>query len=289
VFHAAGVLDDQVLLDMPLSSIDHVFRGKVQGAWNLHELTRALPVEQFVLFSSAVAVLGSPGQANYVAANAFLDGLAHHRRALGLRASSINWGPWAEVGMAADLLEKEKDAELGHMVKLIGARRGLQILEDTVAANWCQITPLPFDVTNLMQFNPRAASNHYFADVMRSELQVLGSASGSVQLQRPELDEEFVAPRTELERTIASIWQRALGIDRVGVTDDFFSLGGDSVLAAQIAAQVTKTFAVQFDLKAAFEALTVERVAQLVEASLLEKLGGMSDEEAGQLLGTTTE
>ena len=289
VFHAAGVLDDQAMLDMPLSSIDDVFRPKVAGAWNLHELTRDAELEAFVLFSSAAAVLGSPGQSNYVAANSFMDALAHHRRARRLPASSINWGPWAEVGMAADLLEQEKDQELGHLVKLIKADQGLQILEDIIAASWCQITPLPFDITNLMQFNPGALSNHYFQDVVRSELQALGSATGSVQLQRPELDEEFVAPRNEIERTIASIWQRALGIDRVGVRDDFFSLGGDSVLAAQIASHVTKTFAVPLDLKAAFEALTVERVAQLVETKLLERLEGMSDEEAARLLESTAE
>ncbi len=131
-----------------------------------------------------------------------------HRRARRLPASSINWGPWAEVGMAADLLEQEKDQELG-LVKLIQAEQGLQILEDIIAASRCQITPLPFDITNLMQFNPGALSSHYFQDVVRSELQALGSATGSVQLQRPELDEEFVAPRNEIERTIASIWQRA--------------------------------------------------------------------------------
>ena len=81
--------------------------SKVLGAWNLHELTRDQPLDLFVLFSSAAALLGSPGQGNYAAANAFLDALAHHRRWEKRPALSVNWGSWAEVGMAARLSEAE--------------------------------------------------------------------------------------------------------------------------------------------------------------------------------------
>jgi len=101
VIHAAGVLDDRLLLDLDPESVRRVFAPKVLGAWNLHVLTANLPLDFFVMFSSVASVLGSPGQANYAAANAFLDGLAHERRARGLASLSINWGPWAEVGMAA--------------------------------------------------------------------------------------------------------------------------------------------------------------------------------------------
>lgn len=101
VIHAAGVLDDRLLLNQDAESFGRVLAPKVLGAWNLHSLTADLPLDFFVLFSSVASVLGSPGQANYAAANAFLDGLAQDRRARGLPSLSINWGPWAEVGMAA--------------------------------------------------------------------------------------------------------------------------------------------------------------------------------------------
>ncbi|HEV2521761.1 MAG TPA: SDR family NAD(P)-dependent oxidoreductase [Candidatus Acidoferrales bacterium] len=101
VIHAAGVLDDHLLLNLNADSFQRVLAPKVLGAWNLHSLTANLPLDFFIVFSSVASILGSPGQGNYAAANAFLDGLAHERRSRGLPCLAINWGPWAEVGMAA--------------------------------------------------------------------------------------------------------------------------------------------------------------------------------------------
>jgi NADPH:quinone reductase-like Zn-dependent oxidoreductase/pimeloyl-ACP methyl ester carboxylesterase/NADP-dependent 3-hydroxy acid dehydrogenase YdfG/acyl carrier protein len=100
IVHAAGVLDDGVLVKQTWPRFSRVLAPKVAGAWNLHVATRSLELDFFVLFSSVAAVMGAPGQGNYAAANAFLDGLAALRRSQGLPATSINWGPWAAGGMA---------------------------------------------------------------------------------------------------------------------------------------------------------------------------------------------
>jgi myxalamid-type polyketide synthase MxaD len=100
VFHAAGVLADGTLAATSWSHFTGALAPKVAGAWNLHQRTRDLPLDFFVLFSSGASVLGSPGQSNYAAANAFLDALAHYRQQRALPGLSINWGPW-QVGMAA--------------------------------------------------------------------------------------------------------------------------------------------------------------------------------------------
>ena len=101
MIHAAGVLDDGLIGEQTWERFEKVLAPKVIGAKLLHEFTRSLELDFFVLYSSAASVLGSPGQSNYATANAFLDGLAWQRRSLGLPATSINWGPWTE-GMADD-------------------------------------------------------------------------------------------------------------------------------------------------------------------------------------------
>ena len=107
MIHAAGVLDDGIVLRQSRDAFERVLAPKLRGAWNLHAATAERPLDFFVLFSSVAALIGNAGQANYAAANTFLDALAHARRARGLAAHAINWGPWAEVGMAAriDIVE----------------------------------------------------------------------------------------------------------------------------------------------------------------------------------------
>ena len=120
IIHAAGVLDDGLVRQAEWSDFETVLGPKASGAWHLHELTAADRLDFFVLYSSTASLLGAAGQANYAAANAFLDGLAHHRRALGLPGLSVNWGAWSTVGMAARLVDGSQ--------RRIG-RRGVRLID----------------------------------------------------------------------------------------------------------------------------------------------------------------
>jgi polyketide synthase 12 len=113
VIHTAGVLDDALVTSLTPERVDAVLRAKVDAAWNLHELTRDANVSAFVMFSSMAGLVGSSGQANYAAANSFLDGLAVHRRAHGLPAISLGWGLWEQASDMTGGLDALGRARLG--------------------------------------------------------------------------------------------------------------------------------------------------------------------------------
>jgi acyl transferase domain-containing protein/acyl carrier protein len=145
IVHAAGVLDDGVLLQQTRERFERVMASKVQGAWNLHEASAGLELDFFVLFSSVVSLLGSPGQGNYAAANAFLDGLATYRRARGQPALSVNWGPWDESGMAAALKAPLRARMRASGVRLIQPADGYRLLETLLGRSLPQVAVLPID------------------------------------------------------------------------------------------------------------------------------------------------
>ncbi|MFC4536701.1 SDR family NAD(P)-dependent oxidoreductase [Sphaerisporangium dianthi] len=130
VVHAAGVLDDAVIEALTFEQIDRVLHAKMTAALNLHELTADLELRAFVLFSSAGATFGVPGQGNYAPANAFLDALAQHRRAAGLPATSIGWGAWQGSGMATGAVRTLLDR---HGVPAIDTRLAIEALRQALA------------------------------------------------------------------------------------------------------------------------------------------------------------
>ncbi|MGW7687659.1 type I polyketide synthase [Streptomyces asiaticus] len=144
VVHTAGVLDDGVIGSLTPERVDHVMRPKVDAAWNLHELTRELDLTAFVLFSSASGVFGTPGQGNYAAANAFLDALAAHRRAEGLPAVSLAWGPWAGAGMAGGLDEADISRMRRAGLPPLSPAEGLALLDAALTTD--EVAPVPMRV-----------------------------------------------------------------------------------------------------------------------------------------------
>lgn len=150
VLHAAGSVDDDMLADLTPSRFEGVMVPKVRGTWNLHALTSNLPLDFFVMFSSGAALLGSPGQGNYAAANTFMDALAHRRRARGLPALSVNWGSWSEVGMAALLDERYQRRWASMGLGMIAPDDGIRMLLTLLASNRsAQVAALPLVIDRL--------------------------------------------------------------------------------------------------------------------------------------------
>ena len=146
VFHAAAVLQDAVIGSLEPESLDPVFGPKANAAWYLHELTREIGLGAFVMFSSAAAVLGSPGQGNYAAANSFLDALAQQRQSQGLPASSVAWGLWSrQSAMTSHLGE----ADLARMrrggVEALSDQQGLALFDQALSSGLAETIALGLD------------------------------------------------------------------------------------------------------------------------------------------------
>ena len=232
IIHAAGVLDDGVVAEQTWDRFGRVLAAKAWSAWNLHLLTRDQPLDFFVLFSSAAALLGSPGQGNYAAANACLDALAQHRRALGLPAVSIAWGPWAGGGMAAHLGERERARWEARGMGMIEPEHGMELFGRLLRRDEPNVAVLPVEWSRYLRpygssvppwlsglsasVAPSAAQRTDFLDRLRE------TPAGS---RRPML--------TGLLREQAS---RVLGLRIDAIADDrpLHELGLDSLLTVEL-------------------------------------------------------
>lgn len=146
VIHGAADLDDGTFGSMTEERLRRVFEPKLAGAWNLHVLTAALGLDAFVTFSSIAGVFGSVGQANYAAANAFLDALSAYRRAAGLPSMSLAWGPWAEGGMAARLSQTDQARMEANGFPLLSAEQGLKLLDVALSRPEPTLIPVRLDL-----------------------------------------------------------------------------------------------------------------------------------------------
>ncbi|WP_447042262.1 type I polyketide synthase [Streptomyces sp. DSM 118878] len=150
VVHAAGVLDDGVVESLTPERVDRVLRPKVDAALHLHELTRDLDLSAFVVFSSASSNFGGGGQANYAAANAFLDALAHQRRGLGLPAVSLAWGMWEQRSeMTGDLGEADLQRIARAGLNALSSREGLALFDDALRTDETVLVPTHVDLAAL--------------------------------------------------------------------------------------------------------------------------------------------
>lgn len=145
IIHAAGILQDQLLINMQLEELRNVLAPKMLGSWNLHQVFKDEPLDIFILFSSLASILGSVGQGNYAAGNAFLDALTQYRKAQNLPAISINWGPWKEIGMAARTGVNEHLAANG--IQAFTPTQGQQVFDFILNENVSQITAMAADWT----------------------------------------------------------------------------------------------------------------------------------------------
>jgi NADPH:quinone reductase-like Zn-dependent oxidoreductase len=169
VVHAAGVVDDGVVMRQSWERFVPVLAAKAIAAWNLHVATRTVPLECFVMFSSVAGLMGSAGQANYAAANVFLDALADVRRRLGLAGLAIQWGAWAGAGMAAALggAERRRWATLG--AEEIEPAAGVDVMIDLMFADAANVAVMPMSWQRYADAFATGRTPRLMSDVVESE------------------------------------------------------------------------------------------------------------------------
>jgi hybrid polyketide synthase/nonribosomal peptide synthetase FtdB len=260
VFHAAGVTDDRLLQDLDRARFHAVAAAKIWGAWHLHTRTAGAPLDAFVLFSSASALLGSPGHGNYAAGNAFLDALAHHRHALGLPALAVNWGLWTEVGLITGL------GDGGARLVERGFRgftpaQGIAALERLLGADAPQAGFMPMDWQTWSQFYPAVAALPFFAPVAGAAAAAAGAPR---RLDRRALDAAAAPERPALVADyLRGLLRRLLGAaaGEVGAEDSLHRLGVDSLVGIEIKNRVEADLGVTVPMVSLLDGSSVARLA----------------------------
>ncbi len=299
VVHAAGVLDDGVLLNLDWERFRHVLAPKIAGSWNLHELTKDLDLDFFVCFSSMTALVGAQGQGSYAAGNAFMDALARRRQADELAGLSVNWGPWSGGGMAASLARRNqvRFAEIG--LKSITPEQGAKVFERLLHTDVPQVAVLPIKWSKFLR-QYRAGAPPFFASFITAEADTAEKSAILEELER--------APAAERPHVLAAFLEgqlsRVLGFGDSGGLDplrNFGDLGVDSLLAVDLRNRLESSLACSLPATLLFdypnlEALVGYLVEQVVPAEpaeaaeaapeepLAAKLDGLSDDDLARRL-----
>ena len=242
VIHSVGVLSDAALTNQTWASFERVLWPKILGAWHLHRATQNRDLDLFILFSSRVGVMGNPGQANHAAANAFLDQLAGHRRALGLPGQAIAWGAWSEIGEAAEQRERieRRRAALGG--RWFTPQQGLKALERLVRQDATASVVMSMDWS---VFEEAVEERPAFLEDLLSSAADDGTdtAAASEDL----LTRLRNAPAAEHQEVLASFLQQEVqAVLRLSAapapTVGFFDLGMDSLMAVELRNRLNRAF-----------------------------------------------
>ena len=243
VVHAAGVLDDGVIAALTPERVNEVFRPKVDAAVHLDELTRELDLAAFVLFSSAAGVLGTAGQGNYAAANAFLDGLATRRRAAGHPAVSLAWGYWAQTTGMTGHLDR---ADLARMtragMRALDCAQGMRLMDTALTSTRAVLVPTALDLAVLRSQARAGALPTMLRDVVgqvRPRAQTTHTSTG-LPAQLTGLDTAGqLAVLTDLVRSEAATVLGHTTRDHIPATRAFKEAGFDSLTAVELRNRLT--------------------------------------------------
>ncbi|WP_158854213.1 type I polyketide synthase, partial [Streptomyces sp. NRRL F-5650] len=274
VVHTAGVLADATVETLTPDALDTVLRAKADAAWHLHELTEGAPLREFVLFSSAAGLLGSRGQANYAAANAFLDALAAHRRDAGLPGTALAWGWWEQPGgMGAGLGRAERTRMARGGVGPFTAETGTAVLDQALAAGTDPLlVPIRLNTTAA-----RAADEQQVPPLLRGLVRAPRRRAARSDTRATSRLHERLAGAAEAERLtvltdlvrgeVADVLGHG-GAEEVGDGDGFVELGFDSLTSVELRNRLNERTGLRLPSTVVFDHPTPAELAAAVSAEL---------------------
>jgi iturin family lipopeptide synthetase A len=260
VIHSAGTADGAMIQLRTRETSEQVFLAKIRGTLVLDRLLKGTPLDFFILCSSIGSVLTQIGQVGYCAANCFLDAYAHSKFYQHGTFTSINWDRWQNVGIATIIEKQHKQLTGEELTGGITPGEGVEALARILAE------PLPQVIVSTRELEPLIEQ---FKGINASSLMksLAGVSESKAVYQRPDLDTEYAAPRDETQQTVANIWQNFFGFEQIGIHDDFFELGGDSLKAMVVLSKIHKEFDVEIPINEIFTRPTIEKLSEYMNSA----------------------
>ncbi|WP_138500701.1 type I polyketide synthase [Nostoc sp. PA-18-2419] len=259
VIHAAGVAGGGVIGRKAQADAQSILAPKVKGTIVIDKIVKDIQLDFFVLTSSKTSILGEFGQADYCAANAFLDAFAHHNASKkGRFTTTINWDTWQEVGMAVntELPQRLQQLRTENLQQGILPDEGVDAFLRILGSKMPQVVVSTSDLLDILK--------HYNSYNETQVLEFLETVNPSnSKYPRPELSNDYVAPRNEIEQKISNIWQDILGIEMIGIYDNFFEVGGDSLIGIQVIATLNKEFNSKISVAKLYECPNIGSMAKI--------------------------
>lgn len=265
IFHAAALLDDAPLSELNEQRMNQVMAPKVQGAWNLHLATTQMKLKHFVMFSSVSSLIGNARQANYVAANTFLDQLAVYRQNLGLSATSVNWGAINAAGMAADNKNVETHLQLMGM-NAFSAEHAMEAFSKVNVYQPAQIGIMDVNWHRWSQYEPKGGSSPRFIELVNAESESEDQASDHSlinQLQTLELNDRLEMLSLLIAEQVSETLR--LPSDSIELTQPLTEMGIDSLLGVELQISLNMKFGIELS---ALELIKGNSIFQIAEIAL---------------------
>jgi NAD(P)-dependent dehydrogenase (short-subunit alcohol dehydrogenase family)/acyl carrier protein len=280
VIHAAGIVGDDGYLEIKDSHPDRCeghFQTKAHGLLALEELLDGKELDFCLLMSSLTSVLGGIGQAAYASANIYMDAFARrHNRTSPVPWLSVNWDVWRLEHTTMDSGRSTTLKELG-----MNAAEAMAMMETVLALKSAGQL-----VVSTGDLGARIDQWIRLKSLNAGSATTAANPNRSAPPKRSSRRTNHDSPRDETEQQIARIWQEALGLDEVGIHDNFAQLGGHSLLAIRIVSELRRAFQIDLPMRALFDAPTIAELSRCIKGQIITEIEALTDEEARQLVST---